>query len=71
MIGNTYLKLKFLKRKIPFKALCPYKGTSKVKDSKNSLIGKFASPFNLIVLNNTKNLSNSFHGQTSLKNTIF
>ena len=32
MIGNTYLKLKFLKRKIPFKALYPYKGTSQVKD---------------------------------------
>ena len=65
MIGNTYLKLKFLKRKISFKALYPYKGTSQVKDSKNSLIGKFTSPFNLIVLNSTN------HGQTSLKNTIF
>ena len=30
----------------------------------------FQPPFNLIVLNNTKNLSNSFHGQTSLKDTI-
>ena len=32
MIRNTYLKLKHLKRKIPFKALYPYKGTRKVKD---------------------------------------
>ena len=32
MIGNTYLKLKLLKRKILFKALYPYKGTRKVKD---------------------------------------
>ena len=33
MIGNTYLKLKLLKRKINFKALChPYKGTRKVED---------------------------------------
>ena len=33
MIGNTYLKLKLLKRKIHFKALYhPYKGTRKVED---------------------------------------
>ena len=36
MIGNTYLKLKLLKRKIPLKALSgsyiPIKGTRKVKD---------------------------------------
>ena len=32
MIGNAYLKLKFLKKKIPFKALYPYRGTRKVKD---------------------------------------
>ena len=31
MIGNSYLKLKVPKRKIPFKALYPYKGTRKVK----------------------------------------
>ena len=30
MIGNTYLKLKLLKRKIPFKTLYPYR--SKVED---------------------------------------
>ena len=68
---NTYLKLKLLKRKIPFKVLYPCKGTKKVKDLQKSLIKKFTSPFDLIVLNNTKNLSNSFHGQTSLKDTIF
>ena len=32
MIGNTFLELKLLKRKIPFKALYGYKGTRKVKD---------------------------------------
>ena len=32
MIANTYLKLKLLKRKIPFKALNPYKSTRKVED---------------------------------------
>ena len=32
MIGNTYLKLKLLKRKVSFKALCLYKDTRKVKD---------------------------------------
>ena len=33
MIENTYLKLKLLKRKIPFvKALYPYEGNRKVKD---------------------------------------
>ena len=37
MIGNIYLKLKFLKRKVPFKALYPYKDTRKVKDFKKSL----------------------------------
>ena len=31
MIKNTYLKLKLPKRKIPFKALYPYKDTRKVK----------------------------------------
>ena len=42
----------------------------KWKTSKISLTNKFASLFNLIVLN-TKNVSNSFHSQTSLKDTIF
>ena len=51
MIGNTYLQLELLKRKIFFKA-------RKVKNSKNSQIKKFTSSFNLIVLNNTKSLSN-------------
>ena len=41
------------------------KVTRKVKDSQNSLIKKFTSPFNLIVLNTT-NLLNPFHGQTFL-----
>ena len=40
------------------------KVTRKVKDFQNSLIKKFASPFNLIVLTTT-NLSNLFYGQTS------
>ena len=46
------------------------KDTSKVKDSQKSLVQKFASPFYLIVLKTT-NLSNSSHGQTSMKDTIF
>ena len=46
------------------------KGLRKVKTLKNSLIKKFTFPFNLLVLNIT-NLSNSFHGQTSLKDAIF
>ena len=29
MIGNTFFKLKLLKRKIPFRALYPYKDTIK------------------------------------------
>ena len=58
-----HLQLKLLKRKILFKA-------RKVKNSKNSQIKKFTSSFNLIVLNNAKSLSNSFHGQTSWKDTI-
>ena len=57
--------------KILFKALYLYKGTRKKKSSKNSLIKKSTSPFNLIVLNNTTNLWNSFYGQTSLNDTIF
>ena len=40
------------------------KVTRKVKDFQNSLIKKFAPPFNLIVLTTT-NLSNLFYGQTS------
>ena len=32
MIGKTYLKLKLLETKIPFKAWYPYKDTKKVKD---------------------------------------
>ena len=47
------------------------KTLGKWKTSKNSLIKEFTSPFNLIVLNNATNLSNTFHGQTSLKNTVF
>ena len=35
MIGNTYLKLKLLKRKILFKTLYLCKGTRKVKDFQN------------------------------------
>ena len=32
MIGNTYLKLKLLKRKIPFKTLYPYRSARKAED---------------------------------------
>ena len=46
------------------------KVTREVKDYQNSLIKKFTWFFNLIVLNTT-NFSNSFHSQTSLKDTIF
>ena len=46
------------------------KGTRKVKDIQKLCNKKKNSPFNLIVLNTT-NLSNSFHGQISFKDTIF
>ena len=70
MIGNTYLQLKLLKKKIPFKALHPYKDTRKVKyfqklsNKKNYFTFKFKS-------NSITNFSNSFRGQISLKDTIF
>ena len=73
MNGNIYLKLKLLKRKMPFQALYPYKGTRNVKDFQK-LSNKeiyFTLQSNIIVLNKTINLSNSFHGQASLKDTIF
>ena len=73
MIGNTYLKLKFLKRKIPFKTLYLYKGTRKVKDFQK-LFNKeiyFTLQSNIVVLNNTTNPPNSFYDQASLKDTIF
>ena len=46
------------------------KGTRKVKNFQNFLIKKFSSLLNLTVLNTTK-IWNLFHGQTSLKDTIF
>ena len=61
-----------LKRKIPFKALYLYKGIRKVKDFQklfNKVI--YFTLQSIIVLNNTTKLSNSFDGQTSLKDTIF
>ena len=61
-----HLKLKLLKRKINLRHYIPITALEK---SKNSLIKKFTSPFVLIVLNNTKNLSNLLHDQTSLKDT--
>ena len=73
MNGNIYLKLKLLKRRIPFKALYPYKGTRNVKDFQK-LSNKeiyFTLQSNIIGLNNTTDLSNSFHSQTSLRDTIF
>ena len=67
------LKTETFKRKIPFKALYPYKGTRKVKGFQK-LSNKeiyFTLQSYIIVKINTTNLSDSFHGQTSLKNTIF
>ena len=67
-----HLLITKISQKSLLKILC-YKNnivTRKVKTSKNYLIKKFTSPFNLIVLNTT-NLSDSFHGQTSLRNIIF
>ena len=42
------------------------KVTRKIKDFQNSLIKKFTSTINLIILTAT-NISNLFHGQTSLR----
>ena len=42
----------------------------KVKDFQKLSNKEFTSAFNLIVLNTT-NISNSFHDQTSLKDTTF
>ena len=69
MIGNTYLGLKLFKNLFQ-KFSTTTKFTMKVKTSKNALINIFTTAFNLIVLNTT-NLSNSYHGQNSLKDTIF
>ena len=63
------LKTGTSQKKIPFKALYPYKGTRNVKGFQK-LSNKeiyFTLQSNIIVLNNTINLSNSFHGQASLK----
>ena len=46
------------------------KGIRKVKNFQKLSLLKFTSSFNVKELN-TRNLSNSFHGQTSLKDTIF
>lgn len=62
MIGSTYLELKFPKN--PFERL---KVKSIWKISNKEII---YSPFNLIILDTT-NYSNSLHGQTFLKDTIF
>ena len=40
------LKLKLFKRKIPLKALYPYKRTRKVEAFQKSLMKKFTSTFN-------------------------
>ena len=40
MTGKTYLKLNFLKRKIPFKALFHYKGTSRKEKDFRKLSNK-------------------------------
>ena len=73
MIGSTYLKPKLLKRKILCKALYLYEGTRKAKGFQklSNKENYFTLQSNIIVLNNTTNLSNSFHDQTSLKDTIF
>ena len=70
MIRNTYFKLKSLKRKIPFKALYTYKGTGKEEEFQK-LSNKEIYFTRLTVPNDTKNLSNSFHTQTSLRDTLF
>ena len=44
------LKLELFKRKIPLKALYPYKRTRKVEAFQKSLMKKFTSTFKLIVL---------------------
>ena len=63
MIGNTYINVKLLKRKIPFKARYRhYKGTRKVKDFQKLSNKEIYFTLQLIVLNNTTDLSNSFHG---------
>ena len=62
MIGRTYLELKLFKN--------PLNNNKATRNVKDFLIKKFTSHFNLMLLNTT-NLSNSFHGQSSSKNTIF
>ena len=70
MIGNTYLKLVLLKRKIPFKAPYPYKGTRKVEDFQKL---SYKEIYFTLQSNSTKtkNFSNSIHDQTFLKDIIF
>ena len=62
---TSHKKNSLLRHYIPIEAL------GKQRTSKNSLIKKFTSSFNLTVLSDTKIYSNSFHTQTSLKDTIF
>ena len=62
--------MKFLKDLFLKLSITTIKSLGKNNTSKNYLIKKFTSSFNLIILNAT-NLSNSFHGQIFLKNTIF
>ena len=58
------LKTETSEKKIPFKTLYPYQGIRKVKDFQKLSTKEFYFTLqsNMIVLNNTTNLSNSFHG---------
>ena len=66
----NYLGLKLLKNPFWKFSATTVKSLGKKTTSKNSLMKKYTSAFNLIVLNTTK-FPNSFHGQTSLKDNIF
>ena len=66
------MKISETPQKLLLKIYCynSNKVTRMVKHFQKRSNEKFTSPFNLIVLNTTKH-SNSFHGQTSLRKTIF
>ena len=53
MFGNTYLRLKLLKNSFKIFFATTIKSLGKKKTSKNTLIKKFTSALNLIVLNTT------------------
>lgn len=67
MIRTTYLEN--LTKNLVF-TITTTKELGKLKTTTISQMKKFTSPFSLTVLN-TRNLSNVFHCQTSLKEIIF